>query len=110
MVISACDPSAHAEIVAIRQACKLVGNYRLNKEYSLYVTLEPCIMCYTAILQSRIGNVYFGSYNHNTRRIMDFDSALKNNLFNHNLNIVGPIANNLTDSILNDFFVNKRNL
>lgn len=55
------DPTAHAEIIAIRQAAEALGNWRLNS-CSLYVTLEPCIMCASAILQSRISNVYIGTY------------------------------------------------
>jgi tRNA(Arg) A34 adenosine deaminase TadA len=54
------DPSAHAEIQAIRQACKNISNYRLGKQATLYVTLMPCIMCLGAIFHSRIGRVVIG--------------------------------------------------
>ena len=59
-------PTAHAEIEAIRNACKVMNNYRLFG-MSLYVTLEPCSMCESAIFQSRIQNVFFGAYNEKFR-------------------------------------------
>ena len=55
------DVSAHAEILALRDAAQKLGNWRLNG-CEMYVTLEPCPMCFWAILQSRIDNLYFGSY------------------------------------------------
>ena len=56
-----CDPTAHAEILALRDAAKKLGRWRLNGA-SLYVTLEPCVMCIGAILHSRIDSLYFGAY------------------------------------------------
>jgi tRNA(adenine34) deaminase len=68
LLVSACnkkeqwqDPTAHAEIVAIRELAKMQGNWRLDG-LTLYTTLEPCPMCAEAILQSRIGKVVFGAY------------------------------------------------
>src|SRR3989339_624699 len=58
--ISLCDPSAHAEVLAIRGAASLLGNYRLAGT-TLYVTLEPCLMCAGAILQARIERIVFGA-------------------------------------------------
>lgn len=58
--ISSNDPCAHAEIQAIQQACKAVGNYRLGAQASLYVTLQPCLMCLGAILHARMGRVVVG--------------------------------------------------
>src|SRR5665811_133048 len=58
--ISLCDPSAHAEILAIRAAASLLGNYRLAGA-TLYVTLEPCLMCAGAIIQARIARLVFGA-------------------------------------------------
>jgi tRNA(adenine34) deaminase len=58
--IQTCDPSAHAEIVVLRQAAKKIGNYRLPGAV-LYVTLEPCIMCWGAMLQARIAKVVFAA-------------------------------------------------
>lgn len=55
------DPTAHAEIIAIRQAAEFLGNWRLTS-CSLYVTLEPCIMCASAIVQSRVADIYIGTH------------------------------------------------
>ena len=55
------DPTAHAEVLAIREACEKIGNYRINN-CDLYVTLEPCTMCASAISWARIKNLYFGAY------------------------------------------------
>lgn len=56
------DPTAHAEILAIREACRVLGNWRLTG-CKMYVTLEPCAMCTSAICQSRIGKLYIGTFN-----------------------------------------------
>lgn len=58
--IAACDPTAHAEIVALRQAAVRLGNYRLPG-CTLYVTIEPCLMCYGAVVQARIARLVFGA-------------------------------------------------
>ncbi|KZZ02050.1 tRNA-specific adenosine deaminase, partial [Oleiphilus sp. HI0073] len=58
--IGSCDPTAHAEVLAIREACQRVGNYRLP-EATLYVTIEPCTMCCGAIVHSRIRRLVFGA-------------------------------------------------
>lgn len=60
-VIQTCDPTAHAEIVALRQASKLLNNYRLTR-VSIYVTLEPCLMCLGALIQARVKRLVFGAY------------------------------------------------
>jgi tRNA(Arg) A34 adenosine deaminase TadA len=58
--IGRCDPTAHAEIIALREAAELVGNYRLT-DLELFVTLEPCVMCAGAISHARIGRLVFGA-------------------------------------------------
>src|SRR5258708_4701408 len=55
-----CDPTAHAEVVALREAARLLGNYRLNGT-SLYVTIEPCSMCAGAIIQARVSRLVYGA-------------------------------------------------
>lgn len=60
-IIARNDPTAHAEILCIREACRLLGSERLP-DTDLYVTLEPCTMCASAISLARIGRVYFGAY------------------------------------------------
>ncbi len=99
------DISAHAEILAIRQAEKYLGNWRLDN-CDLYVTLEPCPMCGWAILQSRIRAVYFGSYDANYGA---FNSKIDlRNLSNTKIQVYGGIKESECDKILRDFFINIR--
>ena len=98
---------AHAEALVIDKACKKLGSWRLE-DCDLYVTLEPCVMCSGAIIQSRIKNVYYGAKN---KRYGCHVSAV--NLFdvefNHKVNIVGGILEEECSSIITNFFKELRN-
>lgn len=96
------DVTSHAEILAIRQAEKLLGNWRLD-DCDLYVTLEPCPMCGWAILQSRIKNLYFGSYDTNYGA---FSSKIDLRKLSQGskLNVYGGIKEKECDKLLNEFF------
>ena len=94
-MITKCDPTAHAEILAIREACKKINNYRLQNT-SIFVTLEPCNMCMEAIKQARIDNIYFGAYSN------------KKDLINHKLNVFSGFYEEECSNILKEFFKNKR--
>lgn len=99
------DVTAHAEILAIRKAEKVLGNWRLD-DCEMYVTLEPCPMCGWAILQSRIKTLYFGSYDVNYGA---FSSKLDlRSLANSKLNVYGGICEDECDKIVNDFFSELR--
>ncbi|MGN1154215.1 MAG: nucleoside deaminase [Candidatus Gastranaerophilaceae bacterium] len=94
------DVTAHAEILAIRQAQKLLNNWRLDG-CSMYVTLEPCPMCGWAIIQSRIDSLYFGSYDnqYGAFTIFHFDKAA-----NSNIKIYGGINEEKCNMLLEQFF------
>ena len=96
------DVTSHAEILAIREAEKALGNWRLDG-CDLYVTLEPCPMCGWAILQSRIKNVYFGSYDINYGA---FTSKIDLRQVHNGakLNVYGGIMEEECNKILEDFF------
>ena len=95
------DITSHAEILAIRQAERIMDNWRLDG-CELYVTLEPCPMCGWAILQSRISKVYFGSYDVNYGA---FSSKIDlRRLISSKTEVYGGIEEALCDKILNDFF------
>lgn len=99
------DVTAHAEILAIKQAQEVLNNWRLDN-CTMYVTLEPCPMCCWAILQSRIKTVYFGSYN---TKYGALGSAL--NLIDYSeykTKVYGGIKETECDKILKDFFIKVR--
>ena len=102
------DSTAHAEINAIRSASKNLGNYRLTGT-TLYVTLEPCAMCYGAIVHARISRLVFGAYDPKTGVC---DSSIKLHdqaCFNHTPEIIGGVLEEDCSLILKDFFKEKRN-
>ncbi len=100
------DVTSHAEIVAIRKAEKYLNNWRLE-DCDMYVTLEPCPMCGWAILQARIKNLYFGSFDVNYGA---FSSKidLRNLATGSKLNVYGGLREEDCDRLLKDFFVKIR--
>ncbi len=105
--IASLDPSAHAEIVAIRKAAKKLSNYRLPGA-TIYVTLEPCIMCMGAIIQARIKRLVFGATDPKTGAAGSRYSIGNDHLLNHHLEISkGICASNAAD-LLKDFFRERR--
>jgi len=99
------DVTAHAEIVALKSAAKYLSNWRLD-DCDIYVTLEPCPMCLWAIMQSRIRNLYFGSYD----TIMGGVSTLPNmiKIANSKLNIKGGIMESECNELINQYFKTLR--
>ncbi len=89
----------HAEIIAINRACKKLKDFRLNG-CDMYVTFEPCVMCYGALLSARLDNVYFGAYD---RRFGTVD-VLKDIPFNHKINFVGGVKEQECSLLLTQFF------
>lgn len=100
------DSTAHAEIVAIRKACKKLNNYRLN-DCSVYVTIEPCSMCIGALILARIKNLYFGAKDIKAGAcgsVLDI-SKLK---LNHKINVYSGLLEQDCATIIKKFFKNKR--
>jgi len=106
-VIASHDPTAHAEIVALRRAADRVGNYRLPG-MTLYSTLEPCIMCAGAILQARISRLVFGARDPKAGAVRSLYSLLNDERLNHSLDIVEGICSEECSEILSGFFRQKR--
>lgn len=102
-----CDPTAHAEIIALRQAAHHVGNHRLV-DSQLFVTLEPCAMCAGAILQARVASVVFGAYDPKSGSAGSVINILQSNEFNHRCQVVGGVMERECASILRDYFALKR--
>jgi len=106
--ISQNDPTSHAEINALRNAANKVGNYRLSGA-TLYVTLEPCAMCYGAIVHSRIPRLVFGAYDPKTGVCGSSIKLHEQECFNHTPEIVGGVLEEDCSLILKDFFKERRN-
>ena len=104
--ISLNDPAAHAEILAIREACRIINNYRIPG-CDMYVTLEPCAMCLGAICQARIRRLIFGALDPKSgavESIMTFPF----DRMNHTVEIEAGILSEECGKILKDFFTEKR--
>lgn len=99
------DVTAHAEILALREASKKLGTWRLD-DCELYVTLEPCPMCAWAIVNSRIKTVYFGSYDNNYGALGSKIDVRE--LANSKMKVYGGILEDACDELLNNYFKNLR--
>jgi len=101
------DPTAHAEIVALRHAASLLGNYRLP-ECELYVTLEPCAMCAMALLHARFKRVVFGAADPKTGAGGSVLNLFDQPLLNHHTDLVGGVMADECGQMLRDFFAERR--
>ena len=97
----------HAEMIAIKKACKKLKAWILE-DASIYVTLEPCLMCSGAILQSRIKNLYFGAYEPKFGAAGSVINVFEEKKFNHCVNVEGGILENDCSNIIKTFFQNMR--
>jgi tRNA(adenine34) deaminase len=105
--ISHCDPTAHAEIVALRAAAQKINNYRILGS-TLYVTLEPCIMCLGAIVHARVQRVVFGADDIRSGAIKSAFQIMDANKLNHRVNCVGGLLAEECGGLLSRFFRSRR--
>lgn len=105
--ISAQDPTAHAEIVALRAAAALSGNYRLT-DCELFVTLEPCAMCAGAILHARLARVVFGAPDPKTGACGSVVNLFAESRLNHQTAVVGGVLAAESSELLQAFFYGRR--
>jgi len=105
--ISDTDPSAHAEVVALRAAAHALENYRLNNG-TLYVTLEPCTMCMGALVQARIGRLVFGAYDPKAGAAGSAIDLTDSPAFNHSFEINGGVLADECGEVLKAFFAGRR--
>ncbi|HER24443.1 MAG TPA: nucleoside deaminase [Candidatus Atribacteria bacterium] len=101
------DPTAHAEIIAIQQAAKYLGNWHLEG-IDLYVTLEPCPMCAYAMLQARMNKLIFGASDPKAGAAGSIINILKDNRFNHKMEVVSGVLEKECSLILQKFFQERR--
>lgn len=105
--IGHCDPSAHAEIVALREAAKIVGNYRLLG-MTLYVTIEPCAMCAGAMVQARIARLVYGADDAKGGAVRSCFSMLDHPQLNHRVEVLSGVLADEAVALLQSFFAAKR--
>jgi len=105
--ISRHDPSAHAEILALRAAAAVLGNYRLSG-CTLYVTLEPCVMCSGAILHARIGRVVYGAPDAKTGACGSVLNLFAEDRLNHHTAVAGGVLAEECGRLLTGFFQERR--
>ena len=101
------DPTAHAEIMALRDAAARLGNYRLPGA-TLYVTLEPCIMCAGAIMHARVGRVVFGARDPKTGAAGSVVDLFAEDRLNHHAEIEGGVLAESCGALLSSFFAARR--
>jgi tRNA(adenine34) deaminase len=105
--ISTHDPTAHAEIVALRSAATAVGNYRLPGA-TLYVTIEPCTMCVGAIIHSRIERLVFGATEPRAGAVCSTHRLLESDTYNHRVAYTAGVLQEECSSLIRDFFRSRR--
>ena len=101
------DPSAHAEIQAIRAAASALGNYRLLNT-TLYVTVEPCVMCAGAIVHARIGELVYGASEPRSGAVGSVFNLLQSDALNHQVTIRSGVLKQECASLLKNFFQQRR--
>ncbi len=105
--IRAKDPTAHAEVIALRAASAAAGNYRLTGA-TLYVTVEPCLMCVGAMVHARIATVFYGATEPRCGAIVSMTSAHQLAGLNHRLQATGGVLEGECREIIQAFFRNRR--
>ena len=105
--ISSCDPTAHAEVLAIRDACSRVGNYRLP-DATLYVTIEPCTMCVGAIVHARLKRVVFGAREPKAGAVLSQNSLLSHPSMNTEVLVDEGVFAERSSNLISEFFALRR--
>lgn len=105
--IGSCDPTAHAELVALRQAARRDENYRLPHT-TLYVTVEPCSMCAGALIHARIGRLVFGASEPRAGAVESQLTLLSQDFYNHRVAVTGAVLAEECAQLMKDFFARKR--
>ena len=105
--IAANDPTAHAEIEAMREAATRLGNYRLNGA-TLYVTVEPCMMCVGAMVHARIGTLVYGAPEPKAGAVASTDRAHERAALNHRVEVLGGVLEEECRALMQEFFEERR--
>ena len=101
------DPTAHAEIIALKEASIRLDNYRLN-EAIIYTTLEPCLMCAGALVHARIKKIIFAAQDTKSGVVVNNGGLIQSEFLNHKVSFEGGILEKQASKLLKDFFLEKR--
>ena len=105
--VSLNDPTAHAEIAVLREACRKVGNYRLSNA-TMYCTVEPCMMCAGAMIHARLARLVFGTPDPKTGSAGSIYNVLTDPRLNHRVEVASGIREDECAGLLRDFFARRR--
>jgi tRNA(adenine34) deaminase len=105
--IGATDPTAHAEVVALRAAAQSLGNYRMAGT-TLYVTIEPCLMCVGAMVHARVGTLVFGAPEPKAGAIVSSCQAHELPSLNHRIEVVSGVLGEECRAVIQEFFKTRR--
>ena len=105
--IGSCDPTAHAEILALRQAAQMIGNYRLT-EAELFVTIEPCVMCAGALVNARIRRLVYGATEERFGAVASQFQLCTHSSLNHQIEVTQGILADECRALLQNFFKQRR--
>lgn len=105
--IGAVDPTAHAEVVALRDASRRMGNYRLT-ETALYVTVEPCLMCAGALVHARVGTLVYGTSEPKSGAVRSVARILDHWALNHQIEVVQGVLADECRELIQSFFESRR--
>ncbi len=107
--IGSIDPTAHAEMVALREAARNVGNYRLTGA-TMYVTVEPCLMCVGALVHARIGTLVYGAPEPKAGAVQSTMRALEHPALNHRVEVIAGVLAEDCRALVQRFFQERRAL
>jgi tRNA(adenine34) deaminase len=105
--IADCDPTAHAEMIVLREAAKIIGNHRLPGA-ALFVTIEPCAMCVGAMVQARIGRLIYGADDAKGGAVRSCFSIFDHPKINHRVEVTPGVSADEAVALLRDFFAARR--
>ncbi|WP_367108629.1 tRNA adenosine(34) deaminase TadA [uncultured Psychrobacter sp.] len=108
--ISSCDATAHAEIIALRDACKNLKNYRLPAQTTLYVTLEPCTMCVGALIHARVDRLVYAASEPRAGMVGSQMNLLLQSFYNHNIQVDKGLCSEPSGQMLKTFFRQRRQM
>ena len=102
-----CDPTAHAEIVALREAAQKLGNYRLTG-VDVYSTIEPCAMCAGALIQARISRLVYGAADERAGAVRSRFRICETDFLNHRIEVLAGVLEDECKALMQDFFRSRR--